>query len=259
MKYNHVLIDGDILVYRTGFATQKMNKETNELEVEPVHHAYYNINSMMEGIFEKTGADAYTCYLTAPGRGNFRFDIFPEYKANRKDTPKPVHFDAIREFLITKYEAEVIEGQEADDSISIAHCKMNPLGFDPEIRNSIIASIDKDFNNVPGWHYNFVKDEIYYVTETEALRNFYLQILTGDTADGIPRISKGWREKKTKALLMGTEEEKEMYQIVLKEIKLNVNGGEHQADDLLIQRARLVWLRREPNQMWSPPNENIAR
>ncbi len=252
MKFNHVLIDLDILTYRCGFAIETKNKETGEIEVEPVHHAYYNINSTMDWIFERTKADSYTGYLTASGRGNFRFNVFPDYKANRKDARKPFYYNEIREYLIKKYEAVIVEGQEADDSISIEQYKRNSLGFDYDIRNSIIVSIDKDFNNVPGWHLNYVKDEIYYVTEIEALRNFYLQILTGDTADGIPRIKKGWREKEAKAALEKATTEEEMYKIVLKEIKLNTNEWKHQADDLLVQRARLVHLRSFEGEMWTP-------
>jgi hypothetical protein len=44
---------------------------------------------------------------------------------------------------------------------------------------AIIVSIDKDFMQVPTWHYNFVKKVKKYVTPEEGLRFFYKQILTG--------------------------------------------------------------------------------
>ena len=50
---------------------------------------------------------------------------------------------------------------------------------------SIIVSIDKDFDQVPGWHYNFVKGEKYYVDDDQGFYNFCAQLLTGDRADNI--------------------------------------------------------------------------
>lgn len=263
MKFNTVLIDGDIVAMRVGFAIQKGKAKKGNLVVEPVHHGYYNINRTMESIFDKTGADNYVVHMSPPGRGNFRFGIFPDYKSNREGFERPFHLNALREYLTKKYEAVIIEGQEADDSISIEHYKRNNLGWDYDIRNSIICSIDKDFNNVPGWHLNYVKDEIYYLTEEEALRNFYLQILTGDVADGIPRIKKGWRSRKTEEALEKVLSEMDMYRIVLDEIKelrkidpLVVNELMGNVD-ILIQRARLVHLRRYEGEMWEPPLKGI--
>jgi len=254
MKFNHAVIDMDVLVYRCGFAIETVNKETKEVKAEPVHHAYYNINSMMDKIFELTQADTYEGFLTAPGKGNFRFNIYPDYKSNRKDSRRPIYFSEIRDYIISKYEAKIIEGEEADDSCIIEHCSKNSLGWDPNIRNSIVCSIDKDFNNAPGWHLNYIKDEIYYVTEEEALRNFYLQILTGDAADGIPRIKKGWREKQVKADLEKATSEKEMYTIVINEMSkvLDKDLTHRELLDLLTMRGRLVWLRRKPGEMWAP-------
>ncbi len=51
--------------------------------------------------------------------------------------------------------------------------------------NTVICSIDKDLQQIPGNHYNFVKKEHSFVTPEEAIQNFYKQILTGDAADNI--------------------------------------------------------------------------
>ena len=32
-----------------------------------------------------------------------------------------------------------------------------------------IATLDKDLDGCPGWHYNWVKDDMYYVSEVEAM------------------------------------------------------------------------------------------
>jgi hypothetical protein len=254
INFNTAIVDGDPLIYRCGFAVEKFNKELDILEVEPVSHAYYNINSMMKKIMKN--ATNQQIYLTAPGRSNFRFEIFPQYKANRIDVRKPVYYHELRAYLIKRYGAIVVEGEEADDRCSIEHCKLNNLGWDKEIYNSVVCSFDKDFNNIPGWHLNYVKDELYYVDELQALRNFYLQILTGDTSDGIPRIKKGWRQKESEEILKNCNIEQDMLEWVYAEMirvlepltpeDFNFISSE------LIKRGQLVWLRREINELWTP-------
>lgn len=257
MKFNTALIDMDVLCYRCGFAVESYNKEEDEISVEPIQNAFYNVNSMVKKILEKTGSDRYLGYITSNDKSNFRFSIFPDYKSNRKGVRKPYYYNEIREFLKNKWNAIEISGEEADDAISIEQCKLNRLGFDEDIKNSIICSIDKDFNNVPGWHYNFVQEKIYYVNDTDALRNFYLQILTGDTADGIPRIYKGWKQKKVEKELSQADNEGRMLQIVQDEIwdsmadNNEIELTDALINDILIQRARLVWLRREPEELWN--------
>ncbi len=236
------------LVYRCGFSIEKKNKETDIIECEPVKHAFYNINSMMRKILSATGAKQYKTYMTSNDKSNFRFELFPDYKANRKDVRKPIYYQDIREFGRRRWNVIEVSGEEADDACSIAHCEYNNLGWDKDITNSVVCSFDKDFNNIPGWHYNYIKGELYYVEPTQALRNFYLQILTGDVSDGIPRIKKGWRQKQAEDLLNKAEKEEEMLDIVKKEL---YNCG---IQDQLIVRGRLVWLRRCKGEMWTPIN-----
>jgi 5'-3' exonuclease len=251
MLFDWAIIDMDPLVYRCGFSIEKIDRQTGILTVEPAHHAFYNINSMMKKILKHTKNNQYKGWLTSNDKSNFRFDIFPAYKSNRKDARKPIFYNEIRDFLVNKWKAEVVFGQEADDQCTIDHCELNKLGFDPENLNSIVCSFDKDFNNVPGWHYNFVKDEVYYIDEIQAYRNFYLQILTGDTSDGIPRIKKGWLKKKTEELLSKALTIEEMEDIIHKEIE------KHSTEDLnsltiFKERGQLVWLRREAEEFWIP-------
>ncbi len=246
-----LLIDADILKYRASASIEKMDKETETLLVEPVHHAYYNVNSMVRKIFKDLQTTKAEFFLTKQGaRDNFRYQIYPDYKANRKNSRLPVHISDVYEYIKKRYKARVSEGQEADDDISIRHYELNQLGWDKDIKNSVIVSIDKDFNNLPGWHYNFVKKDLYFVDELEAKRNFYLQVLTGDSVDNIPRVKKGWLKKKTEEKLKKCLTEDEMIDIVKLEIKAN---NEEEVDDYFTKIGRLVHLRTKPNELWSIP------
>jgi 5'-3' exonuclease len=252
MNFGIAILDLDPICYRAGFSVEKYNKELETLEVEPLKHALYNVNSMIRFCLKESGTNNYKGFLTSSDKSNFRFSIYPAYKENRKDSRKPYWYKEIREFLVKRWNAEIVSGEEADDACSICQYNYNNLGFDPEVKNSIVWSFDKDFNNIPGWHGNYIKKEIYYISEIEALRNFYLQILTGDTSDGIPRIKKGWKKKETEIRLKQANSEDECRRIVIDVLRDTFQEAEEvEINQMLIDRGRLVWLRREPNQMWS--------
>lgn len=273
----------DPLIYRCGFSIEKYDKELDILNVEPVHHAYYNMNHMIQKCIDLSECDNIHGYLTESGKGNFRFDVYPYYKENRVKCKeecgnphpydcneheghelvgaKPVYYSELREFLQKRWKAEMVIGQEADDACSIKQYELNSLGFDKDIHNSIIWTIDKDLNNVPGWHGNLVSGEIYYVEEIQALRNFYLQILTGDSSDGIPRIKKGWKKKEVYDQIAKCKTEKEMQEIVYNEIHKVLHSPletvltEEQNAAILKEmtwRGQLVNMRKFPGEMWTP-------
>jgi DNA polymerase I len=176
------LIDGDILVYRVGFASQ---------DVE-VGFAMARMNTCIQEICEGVGTRDYKVYLTSEDKSNFRFEIYPEYKANRTQ-PKPIWYKELRAHLIADHGAEVIFGREADDALA-----------DAQNEDTVICSIDKDLDQVPGAHYDFVKRVAYEVDAKRAIRFFYYQLLTGDRTDNITGIE-GIGPKKAAAILEGVE------------------------------------------------------
>ena len=222
------LLDADILCYRVGFAT---NDDHENTAIETM--AVFLEDLLM---FDLIDCEEHELFLT--GKVNYRNDIAVTvpYKGNRKDVKKPVHLPLLREYLQTAWAASVSDGQEADDDIAI---RATELGDD-----CIIVSIDKDFMQVPGWHYNFVKKEKKYVTPEEGLRFFYKQILTGDNADNIKGIHRVGDVKATK-MLADAKTEQELYACCV----------EAMGADRVLENARLLWLRRQPNQLWEPPIE----
>src|SRR5574343_1568457 len=79
--------------------------------------------------------------------------------------------------------------------------------------DTIIVTLDKDLDMIPGLHYNWVKNTIYDVNEDEALRFFYKQLLIGDTSDNIVGI-RGIGPVKAKTLIDHLETEEEMLDVV---------------------------------------------
>ncbi len=248
--FKHAIIDADVLVYSCGFAVQKLDNATDILHVEPIAHAFYNVNSQIRRILKQTGTDNYSAFLT--GSGNFRYEVDPTYKANRALAVKPFYYSEIKEFIQRRWNAVEVVGQEADDALSILQCKLNPFGFDPDIKNSVICTIDKDLNNTPGWHYNFRKDVTYFVSELDALKNFYLQILTGDPTDNVPRVKKGWRQKTAEDVINKCEKEEEIVEIVRKEV-YNIYKDVDLTEQFIKRNGRLVWMRRKEDELWEVP------
>ena len=219
------LLDADIICYRVGFASE------DEDEALALHRC---TGLVTEVVFFDAKCDSFDGFLT--GSGNFRKDIAKTqpYKGNRKQ-PKPKHYEALRKHLV-KMGCVVVEGQEADDAIGIAAYMTDPEDY-------TIITTDKDLNMLRGKHYNFVKKEFNYVTEEQAMRFFYTQLLTGDRTDNIQGIP-GIGPKKAEKMLKDAVTEEEMYNVA----KLGY------ADDVvLLENARLLWLRREPLQLWTSP------
>lgn len=226
------LVDGDILVYRNAAATE--NEDENI--------AKWQLDQMIHRIMQETNAMSNVIYLT--GSNNFRLEINPEYKANRKDLPKPRHYSLLREHLVEAWNAKVTDGIEADDALGIDQCA-------EEL--TCICSIDKDLLMIPGQHYNFVKREFRLISPLEGLRNFYFQLIMGDRTDNIFGYDGKARATVPKFLepyideLQSYQDEQDMYDFVLDMYK-----GDK---DRMHMNAHCLWILRKENERWQPPSE----
>lgn len=195
------LVDGDLIAYRCAASCLKQGQL-----VEPVEVAQVRVNELMYRIIQETEATAYKVFIG--GENNFRKEIYPAYKANRKDTEKPPWLDACREQLVVEWQAQVVNGMETDDMLGIL-----------QTDDTTIASLDKDLLMVKGRHYNFVKQEFYDVSELDGIRHFWFQMIMGDRSDNIPGYDGIMRIKVPKFLqpavnelyAMETPEEMESY------------------------------------------------
>lgn len=217
------LIDADLIAFRCAATCEEF--DTPEIAIQ-------RCNSLTEHILLNTGASSYTLYLT--GSTNFRKEINPEYKANRKDKPRPKWLEACREFLVTNWNAQVTDGIEADDAMGIN-----------QTESTIICSLDKDMLQVPGWHYNWVKDKATFVTPSEGIKSFWMQMIVGDTADNIFGI-RGLGPVKAGKFLLGIEEDGYYDRI----------RALYEDDDRLHMNAKCLWILRKENGIWLTPEEH---
>lgn len=181
MKRPTLLIDGDILAYKASAAAEKEIRWSEDLWTlhSSLNDAIHYFLEELDEIEEALG-DGDKIFALSP-KLNFRYRIWPEYKANRKDKRRPMCLEALKEWLSNEYEVFQRPDIEADDVLGI-------LSTSPYIvkGEKIIVSIDKDFRGIPGKFYNCNSKELIEVTEPQADRWHMLQTLMGDTADGYP-------------------------------------------------------------------------
>lgn len=252
------LIDGDLILYAACHAVQTRmyigyDENNNPIACSPrkkelpecesvIFHTMIDedgyrdaceiIDTQIQDILKAVETTDCTIYLS--GSNNFRKEVYPEYKANRP--PKPILYEALKDYMYNLYGVCIVEGQEADDAMGIA-----------QTDDTIICSYDKDMLMIPGRHYRFDRDEFLTITEEEGDINFYKQLLTGDRTDNIPGL-KGVGPKTAAKILEGCNDELDMYHAVVEEY---FDRGVPTEE--IIRNARLLYIRREEGELWQPP------
>lgn len=221
------LVDGDIVAYRCAASSEK--------EEEWV--AIARATECVDSIILSLGATAVEVWLSDSRENTFRRQLYPEYKANRTQ-PSPQHLAAVKSFLSYKYGALVATGEEADDALGIRQTEENNEGG-----ACTICSIDKDLLQIPGHHFNFVKQEFQTVDYIDGIRHFYKQLLIGDTADNVKGVY-GIGKVKAGNLLDHVYHEQTMFDIV---------RNLYNDDERLLLNGRLLWIRRQKQELWGFP------
>lgn len=161
------------------------------------------------------------------GDVNFRYIVDPNYKIKRKDKPKPPFYYEIRDHFIG-LGAHVSSGYEADDEVGIRAA--------PDV---VVCGIDKDLNTIPGAHYNYDKGTFYEISEDEAARTFWEQVISGDTTDNIKGLP-GLGIVKAAELLEGIDVKDYRKTVEAKYLEILGSDGFLEFD----KTARLVFIKR---------------
>jgi DNA polymerase-1 len=223
------LIDSDTLAYASAVMAEGQGEQI------AIWNANYAIESLLRDI-NTSNNNEYQLYLT--GENNFRYNVYPEYKANRIKMQRPTYLPAVRQHMMEKWGAFMSEGCEADDMLGVdAH------QADLDEREVLLVHIDKDIDQIPGKHYNPRKKTTYYVSPIEGLRFFYYQLLVGDSADHI-KGAKGIGPKKAEKILEGLTSECDL---------LNAVRNYYSSDEELLMNGQCLWLWRTMGDTWQIP------
>ena len=184
-----LLVDGDIVAYRTASAAEQA---INWGDGHWTLHAFEEdvtsaIDGFMASLMERSGATEVVTALSGPK--NFRKDVASTYKQNRVDKRKPMALPTARAHLMAEYGGLIVPNIEADDTLGI---------YGSRDADTVIWSDDKDLKTIPAKH--LFEDGIVEIDEKEADYWFFYQTLVGDSTDnykGCPTIG----DKKARAIL----------------------------------------------------------
>ena len=102
-----IIVDGDIVAYKSAIQSEVDTHWGNgfwTLHAEETQGKYLVV-SEIEDLKEKLNADKVIITLT--DKNNFRKDVLPTYKDNRKQKRKPILLSPLRKFLIEEYNAVI--------------------------------------------------------------------------------------------------------------------------------------------------------
>lgn len=224
-------------------------------ECEPVENCLHTVKLQLERIQSRCEAKfgramPMKVYLT--GFGNFRERIatIRTYKGQRLGMERPVWLSKARDYIMRKYHTELVHGHEADDAVCWHQYNVK---FE-----SVIAGIDKDLLQIPGWHYNFIKDGFKLVGRDAAAVNFYRQLIMGDATDNIGGVYRAG-PLAAKALIRPGQENDKRWELSVAAYERSVEEhGEEKCGyvsgvDACLENARLLYLLRGPDCHFTQP------
>lgn len=224
-----VILDGDTVAFACAASA-----EDSEHWV-----ANARAQQMIENILVANESNNIEVWLS--GDRNFRYDVYPEYKANRIGAYRPKWEKEVKQYLTDQWGANWSDGCEADDMVGRRLIEVGD--------NGILAHIDKDLNQITGWHYNWElrrngevirEAKKYFVSPEEADRFFWYQLLVGDSTDNIKGVP-GVGPKKAEKLLQCYKGNNVLYQVC---------QDLYSCEEELDMNAQCLYIHRKPNDNW---------
>lgn len=241
-----VIIDGDVVVYKVAEGCAGSYEIATDEDDEFIYRnigwaskqqAKDYVENFIDKICKDCKADSVAVCLSDMN-ANFRKEINPNYKANRKAI-KPILYEFIRNYIANESGYKLYEKPtlEADDVIGILATTDKIIKGD-----KVVWSFDKDFKTIPCKFHRATptgKSVSKIISPEEADWWFMYQTLIGDTVDGYYGC-KGIGEKRAKKILgeVGEKPLAEMWEAVKETF---VKGGMTEDEALLNARmARIL-------------------
>jgi DNA polymerase-1 len=227
------LIDADIVAFQQAIKCQDTIEGFTE---EPIVRLtrdeawlHSEIDSFIEYLLEKT--EATKAIICLSGKDNFRYDVLPSYKHNRKDTDPPLLLSAAHKYLESNYKTRRKDRLEADDVMGI----LSTDGREFQGKR-IICTTDKDLYQIPGYIFNWNKADrgVEEITHEVADMFHMVQTLVGDTADGYQGVLGIGEGTAYKLLLEGLQDHKTMWETV---VEVYEDNGCAEEDALCMARV----------------------
>lgn len=229
---------GWLAEYNKDKETPRLPEEFDVVDVqtpEPIENCLQIVKTMIRATCDAN--DGVSGYYGYSGKGKvFREDISTvlKYKGNRDNALRPLHLDALKEYLEKHHACEIIEGIEADDMCSIDSLTAWKKWIKTKSDNDklILACVDKDYLQCAGHIFNTnTKDPVcsydgfgwLKLNEKGDVKGrgrlwLYQQVLSADDSDNYAANSASsmkWGEKTSFKLLKDCKDDKEAFQALV--------------------------------------------
>ena len=252
LKPYKAFIDGDMPVYA---ACQDAEENRGSFDYckskfsEIISNQFMELQSWFNKKERTRNSDLkqYHLYIGSDDYSNYRYNVDPEYKIQRKGKPKPKYFWELKEWILESFDVTYVREREADDLVSI-----DAVAYG---NNAIIVGGDKDYRMVEDvWHWEPDKGVPPYFVEAPGcllkLRMltgnwrefgtgrlwFWYQMIIGDSTDNIPGVPRKGHKFAWQFLL--SKEHKDIPEAVYQLYKDN------NMEDRIEVNARLLWIQR---------------
>lgn len=187
---------------------------------EPVEYALNAVKTHVENVLHKLKVDNYYGYIGKGDSWRVGASTILKYKGDRANALRPIHLEAIEEYLKKFHAAEEVRDLEADD-VCVIDCTANP--------ELVLVAVDKDYRGCTLNLFNPDK-----MGEPEAIKGFgklYIgsdkkvrgegrifklhQVLSGDSSDGYFANSASdikWGDKSSYAILSKCSDDRQAMQ-----------------------------------------------
>ena len=191
MQKKYILVDGSGYIFRAFYALPPISRSDNL----PVGAVYGFCNMLLKLLNERHNPNEIIAVIFDKARKNFRNEIYPEYKANRSETPEELipQFSYIRK-AVEAFNIASIEqaGFEADDLIATYATQAEANGD-----KVVIYSSDKDLMQLmtpnirihdPLKNKDIDEETVLQKFGVEPSKVIEVQALIGDSVDNIPGV-----------------------------------------------------------------------
>lgn len=238
-----LLIDAEPLLYRAAAGAEyEVSWDNSDSWTYQCNHGEAKAKFEHDIAHIEKQANCPGTLLLFSDKNNFRYGVDPSYKGNRKKRRKPSGYEKLVDWCSTHWFAKSLPNVEADDAIGIL--------YKP---GDVISSRDKDLKTVPGLHLT-EEGAIEEIPLHLADLTFFMQVLTGDAADGYPGC-KGMGPVGAAKALAGASTNAEYWEAVL---AAYLKAGKTPQEALVqarlarILRAEDYDLEAQRVKLWSP-------
>ena len=169
------VVDADTIAYISA-----LNNQIEDLGELDMPSALAEVETKLNYIQQATSCEHLELHFS--GSSNYRYDIYADYKANRRGKPTPAGLADLKQEICHKFDGTVHTDIEADDYVVWAKTS-NP--------NYTLVSIDKDvLNSCVGRHYSyhFQNPKHVNVSLDTASEWAMVQTIKGDPTDNIKGV-----------------------------------------------------------------------